>query len=229
MKMRLAILLLALVPLAGAAQPVPDSPPVGLPIGRGAPPPPAGITVFATAQQRVAVRQVQFIAYAHGNLDEAGALAAMRAAGIDDPSVGSPGPILAPGNRALLRGTIRNASRAKLETIAAAVGSYVRDHPAVGVDSVQFFAPLVGCPELEAPVRARALAEARRRAEAIAAAAGVALDGVSAVAESGGCPAVGENVSGPQVDPTTLTTSLSVAETVTFAIVPQGGARRRPL
>lgn len=224
MKLGVLALALALFPLSAEAQIT--VPPI-VPIPRPAPVP--GITVTGTAQQRIGVRQVRFVAYARGASDERGVLEAMRNAGVTDPSVGSPPGTFVRDNVAIVRGTILQVSAEKLDALAAAAAAYVRAHPGSSIDNVQFYAPLAGCATLEAPVRLEALAEARRRAEAIAAATRVTLGEATALAEGGGCPGGGDAVSGPPVDTSTLTTTLSVTETVTYAIAPVSGARRRPL
>jgi hypothetical protein len=226
MKRRLFVLALALLPLRAQAQ-VPAPVPLLRPAAAPAPAP--GITVVGMVQRRIPVREVRFTAFARGSADERGVLEAMRKAGIADASVGTPSGGFMQGNMAMLRGTIADVSVEKLDAIAAAAAAYVRAHPGASIDNVQFYAPSLGCAKLEVPVRLEALAEARRRGEAIAAATGVGLGEVTSVIEAGGCPGGGDGVTGPPVDASTLTATLGLSETVTYAIAPAGGARRRPL
>ena len=222
MKKRLAVLALVLLPLAASAQ-APMAPPFRVPGTAG------GISVIGHGAVTVAVKNVQFTAQVRGLPDEAGALAAMRAAGIDDALVGPSGPQISNGNQALLRGTIRGVTRAKLDRIGEAAGNYVRAHPGSSVDNVVFNALLDDCAASEQVARAAAMADARRKADAVAALAGVSIDGVAAVSENGGCPIVSQNRYGGQgeFDVGMLTSTIALYENVTFAITPGAASTRR--
>jgi hypothetical protein len=225
MKMRLVVLALVLLPLAASAQAPPAQPaPFRVPGSAG------GITVSGHGSVTVAVKTVQFIAQARGLPDEAGALAAMRAAGIDDPVVGPVGPQISSGNQAVLRGTIRGVTRAKLDRMGEAAASYVRAHPGSSLDNVVFSPVLDDCAASEQTARAAAMADARRKADALAALAGVSIDGVAAVNENGGCPITTDRnrYGGPgDFDIGTLTSIIGVYENVTFAITPGTPSTRR--
>jgi hypothetical protein len=226
MKKLLAVTALALLPLATSAQ-------VPLPARGGGPGITAGITVQGHATVRYPVKTVQFTAQVHGAADEAGVIAAMRAAGIDDPVVGPAGSQLYRGNQSLLRGTIREVSRAKLEHVGQAAAQYVSSHPGAALDGVNFAATPEDCAAHEQAARGAALDDARHRADAIAAHAGVAIGGVAAVSESGGCPYGPDGMLGvfgsQQLDLGRLTASVTVLETVTFSIATATGpSRRRP-
>ena len=82
MKMRLAVLAIVLLPLAAGAQggPAPRFPGAG------------GITVQGSGSVRIPVKTVQLTAQVRGVVDEANALAALRAAGVEDPVIGPNGP-----------------------------------------------------------------------------------------------------------------------------------------
>ncbi len=223
MKKRLAVLALVLLPLAASAQ-APMAPPFRVPGTAG------GITVSGHGSVTVAVKTVQFTAQVRGLPDEAGALAAMRAAGIDDPLVGPIGPQISSGNQAVLRGTIRGVTRAKLDRMSEAAASYVRAHPGSAVDNVVFNPVLDDCAASEQTARAAAMADARRKADALAVLAGVSIDGVAAVNESGGCPiATDRSRFGGQgeFDVGTLTSTIALFENVTFAISPGTASTRR--
>lgn len=231
MTKRFAILALVLLPLAASAQ-VPTRLPV-IGAGAGAPAIP-GIAVTANGVARFTVKNVSFVAYVRGPADEAGALAAMRAAGIDDPVIGPVGPNLSfsgPGNT-MVRGSVRDVTAAKLQRIGEAAAAYMRAHPGSAVDNVNFMPRVDDCIAHEEAARKSALAEARRKAQAIAELAGVTIEGVLSVAESGGCPGSpdGSYPNGGPFDVSTLTSTISVYENVTFSIV-QGGnnVRRRTL
>jgi len=81
MKMRLAVLAIVLLPLTAGAQ--------GGPVPRVAGP--GGITVQGYGFVRVAAKTVQLTAQVRGMIDEANALAALRAAGVEDPVIGPNG------------------------------------------------------------------------------------------------------------------------------------------
>ena len=187
---------------------------------------------------RFPVKTVTFVAYARGNADEAAVLAAMRAAGIDDPVIGPPGSQIGNGGQMMVRGTIHDVSRAKLDRISRAAMAYMVAHPGATVDNVNFAAAADDCAQYEQTARAAAFADARRRAQAIAALADVTLEGVAAVSEIGGCPLPVESAVQPYTqgavpfDLGTLTATISVTESITFAITPAPApapARRRTL
>lgn len=223
MKKRLAVLALVLLPLAASAQAPPLAPRV---------PSTGGIAVAGYGAVRVAVKTVQFTAQARGVADEANALAALRAAGIEDPSIGPSGPRISSGTQALVRGTIRDVTPAKLQRIESAATVYMAAHPGTAVENVTFSPRFDDCAKSEQTARAAALADARRKADAIAALAGVAIEGVAAVSETGGCPSTPEPGYGYGGNPgafdlATLTSTLTVYEYVTFAISANAGPTRR--
>ena len=228
MKKSLAVAVaLALLPLAASAQ-APMLPPRSGVTGVS-----GGITVQGHGSVRYPVKTVQFNAQVRGAADEAGVLAAMRAAGIEDSVVGPAGSQFFRGNQSMLRGTIRDASRAKLERIGAAAAQYLSAHPGAALDAVNFFPIAEECSAHEQAARSAALSDARHKADAIAALAGVSIDSVAAVGESGGCP-FGLDLSLGQFGPglldlATLMTAVTVTETVTFSIATEAGpSRRRP-
>jgi uncharacterized protein YggE len=229
---RVAILVLALLPVGANAQ---GGPPRGLPAAQGMPPsaaPSAGITVIGHGSVRVPVRIVTFAAMTRGNADEASVLAAMRAAGIVDPSMGPPGSMISANQATMLRGTIPGATEAKLDQVGSAAAAYVRQHPGLTIENISVAPRLDDCGTPEQTARTAAFADARRKGEAIAALAGLSIDGVESVNESGGCLAPDLPQFGPAngFDLGTLTTSVSVNEVVTFIVSPApSGARRRTL
>ena len=218
MKKRLAVLALVLLPLAASAQ--------GPPMRSLSP---GGITVQGYGSVRAAVKTVQLIAQVRGVVDETGALAALRAAGVEDPVIGPNGPRIGSGTQVLVRGTIRGVTRAKLDHIGEAAVAYMAAHPGTSLDNVAFTARLDDCAPFEQTARAAAFAEARRKADAIAALAGVSIDGVATVTENGGCPATTDSGYGGQgqLDIGALTTTIVVNEYVTFAISPGTPSTRR--
>jgi len=128
----------------------------------------------------------------------------------------------------LVRGTVRGVTHAKLDHIGEAAAAYVAAHPGTTVDNVMFSARLEDCPLPEQTARAAAFADARRKADAIAALAGVSIDGVAAVNENGGCPATPDaGYAGQGLDLGTLTTTITMYEYVTFAISPGTASTRR--
>lgn len=220
MKKRLVVLAIVLLPLAAGAQGAPRFPSAG------------GITVQGSGSVRIPVKTVQLTAQVRGVVDETSALAALRAAGVEDPALGPNGPRIGTGTQMLVRGTIRGVTRAKLDRIGEAAVAYMAAHPGTSVDNVVFSPRLDDCAPSEQSARAAAFAEARRKADAIAALAGVSIDGVATVNESGGCPTMPDSgFGGPgQFDIGTLTSTMVVNEYVTFAISPGAAStRRRPL
>lgn len=218
MKKLLGVAAIVLLPLAAGAQGAPRVPSAA-----------GGITVAGTGTVRVPVKTVQFTAQVRGSMDEASALAALRAAGVDDPVLGPNGPRIGSGTQVLVRGTVRGVTHAKLDRIGDAAAAYVAAHPGTTVDNVTFFPRLDDCAQSEQTARAAAFADARRKADAIAALAGVSIDGVAAVNENGGCPVNSETgYGGPgQFDLGTLSSTISMYEYVTFAISPSTGPTRR--
>jgi uncharacterized protein YggE len=222
MMKRVAILALALLPVGASAQ--------GLPLQ---PIPASGITVQGHGSVRVPVKTLQFLAVTRGNVDEASVLAALRAAGVVDPSMGALGGQISVNAPTVLRGTIPVASSEKLERIGKAATDYVREHPGTTVESISFAPRLDDCAAAEQAARTSAFLDARRKGEAIAALAGVSIEGVQAVIETAGCPVQPEGpqlAQSPGFDLGTLTTTVAVTDTVTFAVSPgTNGARRRTL
>jgi uncharacterized protein YggE len=218
-----AVLGLTLLPLAASAQIIPQAVP---------PERAAGITVSGGATVRYPVKTLAVVAQARGNNDEQAVLDAMRAAGVDDPVIGPIGGQFSPGMQTVLRGTVHNATREKLERLQRAAADFARSHPGTTFDGASFFAAPDACAAHENEVRAAALADAKRKAQAIAALAGVTIEGIAAVSENGGCPIAGDPYtpsgrSGPPLDLGTLTASLTMSENVTFAIAPATGPTRR--
>jgi Protein of unknown function (DUF541) len=223
---RFTVLGLVLLPLAASAQ-IPVSP-------RGVPAAPSasGITVQGRGVARFAVKDVQFQAYAHGRADEADVVAALRAAGVENPVVGPPGPQVSSNNPTVMRGTVRNVTRAKLDALGRAAVAYMAAHPGATLDSVSFIVPSDACAAHEDEARNAAIADARRRAQAIASLTGLVIQGVTYVSENGGCPIVADGFNGPpsQLDLGTLTSTVVMNESVTFATAPASGSLpRRPL
>jgi hypothetical protein len=222
MKKLLGVVALFLLPLAADAQTV-----------QRIPGPEPGITVQGRGSVKVPVKSLAFSAMARGNIDEAGALAALRAAGVVDPSMGPLGTNFSASNAmSVLRGTVPVASEAKLEKIGLAAMDYGKQHPGITVENISFAPRFEDCPATEEAARTAAFAEARRRAQAIATLAGLTIEGVTAVSENGGCPVSdGQPFAGPGqgLDLGTLTATIAVNESVTFAVAPANGARRQPL
>lgn len=224
---RIAVLGIVLLPLVASAQvPVPPR------NFGGALSAATGITVQGHGAVRFPVKDVQFIAQAHGDADDAAVLAALRAAGVENPVIGPTGPQLYANASTTLRGTVRDATRAKLESLGRAAGAYMLAHPGTRLDNVSFSVPNDACAPHEQGARSAAIADARRKAQALAALTGVTVEGVAAVSEFGGCPGPAENFQGPQgqLDLGTLTSTVVVTENVTFTTAPASGSQpRRPL
>jgi hypothetical protein len=226
---RCAVLVLTLLPLAASAQSLPSVQRFGTSGSQG-------IVVQGRGVARFPVKTVTFFAATRGNADEPAVLAAMRAAGIDDPLIGPMGSQINNSGQSMVRGTIHDVTRAKLDRVARAAVAYVIAHPGTNVDNVNFSATAEDCAQHEQAARTAAIADARRKAQAIAALADVALDGIVAVSENGGCPLAGEAAMQPYgqgglpFDLSTLNATISIGESVTFAITSAPSpARRRTL
>lgn len=230
MKPHIIALTLAALPLAASAQTIvpPMQTTVIGPPGSGAERI-AGISVSGRAAAQTPVHDVTFLAYARGIVDAETALAALRAAGVENPTIGPPDGMLMTNAPTLVRGTVRNVSTAKLEALQKAALAFAAAHPGVAVDNVRFFARLDDCARVEEQARSAAFAEARRRAQSIASLAGAALGPVIAVSENGGCSQQDPGSVGMPINIAALTTSLTMFENVTFAIVPANSGKRRPL
>jgi uncharacterized protein YggE len=219
MKTRLAVLAVVLLPLAASAQgpALPRLPGAG------------GITVQGAGSVRIPVKTLQLIAQVRGVVDETGALAALRAAGVEDPVIGPNGSRIGSGTQVLVRGIIRGVTRAKLDHIGEAAVAYMAAHPGASLDNVSFAPRLDDCAPSEQTARVAAFADARRKADAIAALAGVSIDGVATVNENGGCPATTDSGYGGQgqLDIGALTTTIVVNEYITYAISPGTPSTRR--
>jgi uncharacterized protein YggE len=206
------LLALVALPLAASAQMV--APPAR---------PVAGITVSARGTAKVQVRQVAFVALVRGNADVSDALAMLRKAGVEDPTIAQEGAQIFPNAPTTVRGVVRDVSTAKLDQLGMAVGEYVRAHPGLTIESIRFVPPLIGCETVEETARENALTEARRKAAAIAAASGATLGTVRAVAETGGCPLVEDARTGfgpppGWFDVNTVIATVTVYETVTYRL-----------
>src|ERR1700736_2323066 len=153
---RFAVLALALLPLAASAQPMQIPIPARSAGGVAA----AGITVQGHGTVRYPVKTVSFIAQARGNPDEAGAVAMLRGAGVDDPVLGPIGAQMYNSPQTTLRGTIHDVTRAKLDRLAKAAADYVRTHAGASVDNVNFFTTSEGCVAHEQEARTAAVADA---------------------------------------------------------------------
>jgi uncharacterized protein YggE len=200
------VLTLAFLPLAIAAQST-------------AGPPVQGITVRGAASDAGVVRVAAVNVYVRGiegNQDEW--ISVMRAAGVENPVVVAGAVQGAPRATHTLRGTLGPATPANLMAIQAAVMTFAKTNAGAELIGVYFFGDNTECPAIEERARAGALADARRRAQAIAAVAHVSLGAPVVVDESGGCPRTGPAGGGYVVDPRTMTTRIPVVETVTFAI-----------
>lgn len=87
----------------------------------------------------------------------------------------------------------------------------------VAITDVSFYGPAAECPAIEQRARDAALADARRRASAIASSSKMSLGPQIAVAETGGCPQVGVSGGATAVDVATMSMRVLVTDTVTFA------------
>lgn len=183
-----------------------------------------GISVFGSAQVRIPAQQVTISALAPGFSDSAEVLAMLRGAGVERPSLSA--FVGFATNQAVLRGVVRNVSRAKLDALTDAVVQYVHAHPGAAIDNLQVYTSISGCMTREESLRAHALADAHRRAASVARDARAVLGNVIAVNESGGC-STADSILGAPVDVASLTATLGVTESVTYAILRHDSVRRR--
>jgi uncharacterized protein YggE len=219
MKRLLAAALAAIVPVAANAQAGPPPRPV------------AGITVLGHGAATMPVRDLAFVAIVRGNVDDADVVAMLRGAGVEHPTAGIETAQFNANTPTVVRGVVHDVSAARLEQLAKTAGAFVRAHSGATIDSIRFVPQLSGCDAVEESARVVALAQARRRAAALAAASGAGLGAVVRVSEAGGCPSSDENRAPYLASPdwfamATLTATVSLYETVTFAITPgQRGSR----
>jgi hypothetical protein len=183
---------------------------------------PGGITVYAMGTSEALAHDVNVVVYVRGGTGtDTEAIAAMRAAGIENPTVTSPSYIVNANSSLALRGTIRNVSHEKLDAIGKAAFAFAIAHPGTNIDSVQFFGTSMDCPAVETQARVAAFAEAQRRARAIAALAGVKIGTPTSVTENGGCITNGQTSNFP-VDAVTFLMRVTVNENITYSIVRPG-------
>lgn len=120
-----------------------------------------------------------------------------------------------------IRGRLPVLSVAAVATATDAVRSYVQAHRGASVVRIVFQGLAVDCPPIAASARTAALADARARADAIAQGNGRHLGSVVSVTEHGGCPPGGRlGSAGYAIDPQTLTMSVSIKESVIYAMAP---------
>jgi hypothetical protein len=206
-----ALLLIGLPLAAGAQTPLPGAP---------APAPPApGITATGKGISTAVVTTALVRVVASGVTDPTGLNDALRAAGVEalTPDRGRPLPAGVPLTG--IRGRIPNATRDRLDAVAAAVRRYVDTHNGTSVVDLRFYGPASDCPAIEQRAREAALADARRRAAAIAEMNRASLGAQTAVAETGGCPQAGPMGGAFSIDVSTMSMRVAVQETVTFAVV----------
>lgn len=206
MKFAVALLLLAGLPMAAVGQ---------TSIAPKDPPPP-GITATGKGVATASVTTALVRVIARGVTDEAQLLTALKSAGVEDASLDKGG---SNGYGAIaVRGRLSNATPAKLDAITQAVRTFAQAHPPTPLLDVHFYGPAADCPAIEQRAREAALADARRRAGALATSARLRLGDQVAVAETGGCPQVGPSGGANAIDATTISMRVLVNETVTFAI-----------
>jgi len=112
-------------------------------------------------------------------------LAALRAAGVENPALDQ-------GRGALLvHGRFSIITRARVDAILQAASDYGKANPSMMITEVSFYGLAADCPAIEQRAREAALADARRRADAIAASGNSHLGDQVAVTEDGGCPRPG--------------------------------------
>jgi uncharacterized protein YggE len=197
---------------------------IGLPVAAGAetptqapsqPPPVITATGHGIANAVVTTALVRVVA--GGVADESGLVEAIRAAGVENPVAERGRP--RPDGVALLgiRGRVSDATHARLDAVAAAVTRYGKTHSGTSIVDIRFYGTAADCPAIEQRAREAALADARRRARAIAETNSTPLGAQLAVAETGGCPRVGPSGGAFAIDVATMSMRVVVEQTVTFA------------
>jgi uncharacterized protein DUF541 len=197
---------------------------IGLPLAAvGQTPPAAGsaagiqATGRATAAAPVTAVAVRVTVPTIRGGDGSDLLARVKAAGVEDAVLadgdGSMGPAML-----LVHGRLTGATRAKIDAVSQAAGDFGKARNMPTVVSAHFYGLAADCPAIEQRAREAALADARRRAGAIAAASNVRLGETLAVVESGGCQRPGPFGGAFLIDTSTMTMRVGVDETVTFAV-----------
>src|SRR5271166_2670346 len=212
--MRIALLLLVLS-LAGAGA-------ESAQLAREAPR--DGITVTSRATVRVPADGIRFEVNLSGSLgdaDEDAVLSSLRAAGVESPQMIYPS-IVSANSPTIVRGTLRNPTRERVEALGKAALSLLAAHPNLKLQTLGAAPFLDDCAKAEEQARRQAFDDARRRASAIAALAHVSAAQILSVTEisapacapSDGRPA-GFVQNGIERDPAVY---VAVTESVTFAI-----------
>lgn len=234
-KIALAVLVLALLPASALAQGAPR-----IVVGPNGNAMTGGINVSGRATVRRKADGLRFSANLppqNGTRDLSAAdqlVAALRANGVTDAQVQPPGPYVGPGNGVVVTGTVRNPSDARLRDLVTKVSAQT---PGIVIQNLQYTPFLNDCSADEQRAVEAAFADAQRRAGLAAAAAHVALGDVLAMnvyTASSGCSVKPDGVlpisgQGPRDSGAPTDVVIESNANVTFAIVPQGGARRRPL
>ena len=174
------------------------------------------VTGKALVSSPVATALVRIVIHQLGDDDGNGMLARVKVAGIDGATIDEGGGT-GPGTL-LVHGRLTGITRAKLDAVSQAVRDYAANGPLHQLTVAQFYGLAADCPAIEQRAREAALADARRRAEAIAAFDNLRLGDQLAVSESGGCQPPGRFGGSFAIDVETLSMRVGVDETVTFAI-----------
>jgi uncharacterized protein YggE len=145
----------------------------------------------------------------------------LKAAGVADAVAE---PTMAGGPQLIVvHGHLTGLTKAKLDAVTRAASQFGSNVPPqfaalVALSGVHYYGLATDCPAIEQRAREAALADARRRAEAIAANGAVHLGERLTVVESGGCPRAGPFGGTFAIDTDTLSMSVPVSETVTYAL-----------
>ena len=197
---------------------------IAVPLGAGAQTPPQqGITVTGngTASAAVSTAIVRVSMNRLAGDDGSYMVSRLKAAGVTDASADT--GLMGNTQTIIVHGHLNGLTRAKVDAVTRAASQLGANVPPqfasfVGLTNVQFYGLAADCPPIEQRAREAALADARRRAEAIAANGSVHLGERLAVAESGGCQRAGPFGGAFAIDTEALTMSVPVSETVTYAI-----------
>jgi len=196
---------------------------VGVPVAASAQTSPQGITVTGNGSASAVVSTVVVRVSMNRMAGDDGSylVARLKAAGVADASADTG---MAGGPQLItVHGHLTGLTKAKLDAVTRAAtqfGTAVPPQfaPLVGLSGVHYYGLATDCPAIEQRAREAALADARRRAEAIAANGAVHLGERVAVVESGGCQRAGPFGGAYAIDTETLSMSVPVSETVTYAL-----------
>lgn len=186
------------------------------------------IVVQGHATLRVPAEGVRIDAYVSGVADGAdreAVLTRLRGGGLETPQILSPSNFGLNNQPSIVRALLRRPTQQRLEALGRLTAAILAEHPNLKLQNANLTPFIDDCQSYESKLRHQAIDDARRRAADIAQAASVTLGSVTSVNELGsvcaaatpGAPFFNGGGGALESEPTV---SLSMNESVTFALVP---------